>query len=61
MARILSVCVNMQIYARYICARSQRTFCVTSRITVMTQADSSTALANYSKILLLKYTTTNGL
>ena len=49
-ARILSVCVNIQKYARYICARTQRTLCVTSRITMKSQAASSTALVNYSTI-----------
>jgi len=56
-SRILSVCVNIEKYARYICARKQRTLCVTSRITMMSQAASSTALVNYSIILPLKFTT----
>jgi hypothetical protein len=41
----------------YICARTQRTLCVTSRITMESQEASSTALVNYSKILPLKYAT----
>ena len=60
MARILSVCVNIEIYARYDYALTQRTLCITSRIITTSQADSSTALVNYSKILPLKYTATNG-
>jgi len=55
-ARILSVCVNIQKYARYICARTQRTLCVTSRITMKSQAASSTALVNYSIIFPQKFT-----
>jgi len=57
LARIMSVCVNTQKYARYICIRAQRTLCVTCRITMKSEATSSTAIANYSKILPLKYTT----
>ena len=56
-ARILSVCVNIQKYARYICARTHRTVCVTSRITMKSQAASSTALVNYSIIFPPKFTT----
>jgi hypothetical protein len=56
-ARILSVCVNIQKQARYICARRQRTLCVTSSITMMSQSASSTVLLNYSEILPLKFTT----
>ena len=54
-ARILSVCVNIQKYARYICAQTQRTLCVTCRITMKSQAGSSKALVNYSIIFLLKF------
>jgi len=57
-ARILSVCVNIKKYARYYCARKQRTLCVTSRITMTSQAASSTARVNYS-IFPLKFTTVN--
>jgi hypothetical protein len=53
-ARILSVCVNIQKYAKYICDRMQRTLCVNSRITIKSRAASSTALVNYSIILTLK-------
>jgi len=56
-ARILSVCVNIKKYARYICIRTQRTLYVTSRITMMPEAASSTDLVNYSIILPLKFTT----
>jgi len=56
LARMLTVCVNIKKYARYICIRTQRTVCVTCSITMKSQADSSTATANYSKILTLKYT-----
>jgi len=56
-AGILSVCVNTQKYARYICARTQRILCVTPRITMQSQAASSTAIVNYSIILPLKFTT----
>ena len=58
-ARILSVCVKIKTYARCICARMQRTLCVTSRITMKSQAASSTALVNYSIIFRLKFTTVN--
>jgi len=58
-ARIMSVCVNIQKYARYICARTQWTLCITSRITMKSQAASSTALVNYSIIFPLKFTTIN--
>jgi len=37
-ARISSLCVNVQKFARYICARTQRTVCVTSSITIKSQA-----------------------
>jgi len=57
LARILLVCVNIQTHARYICIRTQRTLCVTCSITLKSQAACSTATANYSKILPLKYTT----
>ena len=56
-ARILSVCVNIQIRARYICARTQRTMWATSRTAMKSRAASSTVIANYSKILPLKFTT----
>ena len=56
-ARISSVCVNIPKYAMYICAPKQRTLCVASSITLKSQAASSTALVNYTKILPLKYTT----
>jgi len=56
-AGILSVCVNIKKYAMHIYARTQRTLCVTCSITMKSQAASSTALVNYSKIILLKYTT----
>jgi hypothetical protein len=46
LARILSVCVNIKKYD--ICTRKQRTFCVTCRIAVTSQAASSTAIVNYS-------------
>jgi len=56
-AWISSLCVNVQKFARYICAPTQRTLCVTSRITLKLQAAISTALVNYSKKkILLKYT-----
>jgi len=54
---ILPVCANIQKYARYICARTQRTLCVTSSFTMKSQAASSTDLVNYWIILLLKCTT----
>jgi len=57
--RILSVCGDIQKYARYICARTQRTLCVTSGVTVKSQAASLTALVNYSIIFPLKFTTIN--
>jgi hypothetical protein len=41
----------------YIGARRQRIFCVTSSIKMKSQAASSRAFVNYSKLLLLKYTT----
>jgi len=56
LARILSVCVNIQKFARYTCIRTQRTLCVTWQITMKSQAACSTAIANYLKILPLKYT-----
>jgi len=56
-ATILSVCANIQKYARYICARTQWALCVTSSITLKSQAASSTALVDYWIILLLKCTT----
>jgi len=56
-ATILSVCANIQKYARYICAQTQRALCVTSSITMKAQAASSTALVDYWIILLLKCTT----
>jgi hypothetical protein len=56
-ARILSACVNIKKYARYICTRTQRTFCVTSRITMKSQAASMTALVNYWVIFPPKFTT----
>jgi hypothetical protein len=56
LARILSGCVNVQKYARYICIRTQQTLCVTCNFTVKSQAASSIANANYSKILPLKFT-----
>ena len=40
----------------YICAPRQRTFVITSSITMKSQAYSSKALANNSKILPLNYT-----
>jgi hypothetical protein len=46
-------------FSKYICDRSQRTMCVVSSITMMSQATSSKALVNYSKILPTKYTTIN--
>jgi hypothetical protein len=49
-ARVLSVDKCKQKCARYICARMQRTLCVTSWITMKSQAASSTALLNYLKI-----------
>jgi len=55
MARILSVRVNIQIYDREYCECRQRTICVTFGLQKVT-ADSSTALVNYSKIILQKYT-----
>jgi hypothetical protein len=55
-AIILSVYVNIQKYARYICPRTQRTLCVNSSITTKSQAASSTAHVNYSIILPLKFT-----
>ena len=58
-ARISSLCVNVQKFARYICARTQRTVCVTSSITIMSQAGGSTALVNCSIIFPLEFTTIN--
>ena len=58
-ARISSICVNIQIYARYIRCIMQWSLCVTSRITMKSQAASSTALVNYSIIFRLKFTTVN--
>jgi len=58
-ARVLSVCVKTKKYAKYIGARTQRSLCVTSRITMKWQAASSTALVNYSIIFPLKFTTIN--
>ena len=58
-ARILSVCVNIKKYTRYICTRTQLTLCITSGITLKPQAASSTALVNYSIIFPLKFTTIN--
>ena len=58
-ARKSSVCVNIKKYAMYISARTQQTLCVTSSITMKSQASSSIALVNYSKILQVKYTTIN--
>jgi len=52
-ARISSLCVNVQKFARYICARTQRTLCVTSSITMNSQPGGSTALVNYSIIFPL--------
>jgi len=54
---IARVCANIQQYARHICDRKQRTLGVTCRITMKSQAASSTALVNYSIILQLKFTT----
>jgi uncharacterized metal-binding protein YceD (DUF177 family) len=51
-ARILSVSVNIKKYDSNICTRTQRTFCVTCRITVTSQE----AIEDYSKKLPLKYT-----
>jgi len=58
-ARISSQCVNVQKFARYICARKQRTVCVTSSITIKSQARGSTAFVYYSTIFPLKFTTIN--
>ena len=55
-ARISSLCVNVKKFARYICGRTQRTLCVTSSITMKSQAGGSTALVNYSIIFPLKFT-----
>ena len=43
-ARISSLCVNVQKYATYICAIMQWSLGITSRIATKSQADSSTAL-----------------
>ena len=48
-ARISSLCVNLKKYATYICAIMQWSLGVTSRTATKSQADSSTALVNYSK------------
>jgi hypothetical protein len=56
-ARISSPCVNIQKYAMYIFALTQRALCVASSITMMPQAASSTAVVEYCKILPLKCTT----
>jgi hypothetical protein len=56
-ARILSVNKVKQKCPRYVCDRTQQTLCITSWITLKSQAASSTALVNYSKILPLKCTT----
>ena len=58
-ARISSLCVNIKKFARYISAQTQRTLCVTTSITVKSQAGGSTALVNYSIIFPLKFTTIN--
>ena len=55
-ARITSVCENIKKYTIYMCACMHQTECVTSNITVKSQATSSTAFVNNSKILPLKYT-----
>jgi hypothetical protein len=56
-SRIESVCVSFQKYVRYIRAHSQRSLCVTCRMIMNFQLASSTAIVDYSKIILLKYTT----
>ena len=56
-ARILSVNKIKQKCPRHICDRTQPTLCITSWITLKSQAASTTALVNYSKILPLKCTT----
>jgi hypothetical protein len=54
-----SVCVNIQNYAMYVFALTQRTLCVAYSIIMKSQAPSSIALVNYSKILPQIYTTLN--
>jgi len=58
-ARISSLCVNVQKFARYICALTQRTLSDTYSITMKSQAGGSTALVNYSITFPLKFTTIN--
>jgi len=58
-ATILSVCVNIKKYTRYIWARTQRTWFVTSSITMKSQAGGSKDLVNYSVIFPLKFKTIN--
>ena len=60
LVRILSLFVNIKKYTRYICTQRLWTLCVTSRIIMKSQAASSIAIVNYSKILPLKYTTMEG-
>jgi hypothetical protein len=55
-AGILSVCVNIQKYARDICPRTQQTLCVNSSITTKSQAAISKARVNYSITLPMKFT-----
>jgi hypothetical protein len=59
MARIASVFANIKKYVMYISSRTQRTLCVADSVTIKSQAVTSTALVNYSKILPLKYTKIN--
>jgi hypothetical protein len=56
---ILSILVNIQKFPMYFCDRKQRTWCVDSSITLMSQATSLASLVNYSKLLQLKYTKIN--
>jgi len=45
-ARIISVYVNIKKYTRYISTRTQRTLCVTSSITIKSQAGGSVQLGS---------------
>jgi hypothetical protein len=52
-------CVNIRKVSRQICARTHQTLCVPSRIRMISQTASSTAIVNYSTIIRLKFTTIN--
>jgi len=50
------VCKYSKICQAYICARTQRAFCVTSNIRMRSQAVSLTALVIYLKIMQMEFT-----